>query len=59
MFRRIAADPRIHAKVYYDVRKAVVKQFPFVVIYQEDPGEVVVISVFHTARDPSEWQSRV
>jgi toxin ParE1/3/4 len=59
VFRRIAANPRVHAKVYHEARKAVVKQFPFVVIYQEDAGEVIVISVFHTSRDPSEWQSRV
>jgi plasmid stabilization system protein ParE len=55
---RIAANPRLHAAVYGDVRKAVVKQFPYVVLYREEPREVVVIAVFHTARDPSIWQSR-
>ena len=39
-------------------RKAVVSRFPYVVLYREEAGEVVVISVFHTARDPSIWQSR-
>ncbi len=55
---QIAANPQLHAAVYGDVRKAVVPQFPYVVLYREDPAEVVVIAVFHTARDPSVWQSR-
>lgn len=59
VFNRIAANPRLHAKVYNDVRKAVVKKFPYVVLYQEEPAEVLVISVFRTSRDPSVWQSRV
>ncbi len=55
---RIAANPQLHAKVYQDVRKAVVVRFPYVVPYREEPSDVVVIAVFHTARDPSVWQAR-
>ncbi len=55
---RIAANPRLHAAVGGDVRKAVVRRFPYVVLYREDAGEVVVIAVFHTSRDPSIWQGR-
>jgi toxin ParE1/3/4 len=54
---RIADDPRLHAPVYLDIRKAVVPKFPFVILYREEPDEVVV-SVFHTSRDPSTWKSR-
>lgn len=56
---RVAANPRIHAAVYGDVRKAKVNRFPYVVIYREEPGEVVVIALFHTSRNPRIWQSRV
>jgi plasmid stabilization system protein ParE len=59
VLQRIAANPRLHATVYQDVRKAVVKRFPYVVLYREDQAEVIVIAVFHTSRDPSSWQSRV
>ena len=58
VLQRLSANPRLHAAVYQDVRKAVVRQFPSLVLDREEPGEVVVISVFHTARDPSVWQSR-
>lgn len=46
---RIAADPRRHATVYHDVRKVFVPKFPCVVLYRDDPNEVLVISVFHTS----------
>jgi plasmid stabilization system protein ParE len=55
----IAANPQMHAAVYQDVRKAVVQKFPYVVLYREEAGEVVVVAVFHTSRDPSIWQGRV
>jgi plasmid stabilization system protein ParE len=56
---RVAANPRLHAVVYQDVRKAVVSRFPYVVLYREEPGEVLVVAVFHTSRDPADWQARV
>ena len=59
VLRRISATPRMHGTVYQDVRKALVSRFPYVVLYREDQGEVVIVSVFHTARDPSVWQSRI
>lgn len=36
VFNRIAANPKLHAKVYGDVRKAVVRKFPYIVLYQEE-----------------------
>ena len=55
---RIAGQPRLHATVFGDVRKAVVQGFPYCVYYREEPLQVRVLAVFHTSRDPSNWQSR-
>lgn len=55
---RIAANPRLYPTVQGAARKAPVVRFPYVVLYREDPREIVVIAVFHTRRDPSAWQSR-
>ncbi len=55
---RIGANPKIHALVYGPVRRAVVKQFPFCIYYRELPDRVEVLSVFHTSRDPADWQTR-
>jgi toxin ParE1/3/4 len=56
---RITADPQRHAPVYLDIRKVLVPHFPYVILYREEPGEVIVVSVFHTSRDPSIWKSHV
>ena len=58
VLRRIAANPRIHATTFGDVRKAVVRRFPYVVLYRDDTVEVVVVAVFHSSRDPKVWQAR-
>ena len=58
VLQRVSVHPQQHAVVYKDVRKAVVRQFPYIVLYREEPGEIVVISILHTMRDPSIWQSR-
>jgi toxin ParE1/3/4 len=55
---RLLPEAKVEAAVYGDVRRAVVTRFPYVVLYREESEEVIVISVFHTARDPSLWQSR-
>jgi len=55
----LADFPRMHAVVYRDVRKAVVRGFPYIVLTREDSGELLIVSVFHTSRDPAEWKGRV
>ncbi len=59
MFDRITAHPRYGRLVLRDVRKAVVVDYPYCVYYREVAGTIVVLSVFHTSRDPAIWQSRV
>ncbi len=53
---RIAAQPDFYAQVYQDVQEALVSGYPYCIYYREEPGQVVVLAVFHTSRDPSIWQ---
>ncbi|MBX9677603.1 MAG: type II toxin-antitoxin system RelE/ParE family toxin [Gemmataceae bacterium] len=55
---QIAKMPRAHAVAVRDIRRAVVPRFPYCVYYRVRPKTIVVVSVFHTARDPSIWQPR-
>lgn len=41
-----------------DVRKALVRRFPYVVYFVVLPAGVVVIAVAHGRRHPRRWQSR-
>ena len=42
-----------------DIRKAVLRRFPYVLLYRARDSELVVISCFHTRRDPREWRRRL
>ncbi|MFT3881542.1 MAG: type II toxin-antitoxin system RelE/ParE family toxin [Gemmatales bacterium] len=59
VLNRIAVLPKMHRVVYRDVRKAVVKRFPFVVVYREEATELIVVSIIHTARHDDVWKQRV
>jgi plasmid stabilization system protein ParE len=58
VFDRLAVHPLMHAVVFADIRKAVVRRFPYCVFYRPHADRVEVIAVFHTRRDPSIWQGR-
>lgn len=59
VFDAIGANPRMHGIVLADVRKAVVRRFPYCVYYRPHDDRIEVLSVFHTSRDPSVWQARI
>jgi toxin ParE1/3/4 len=54
----IAAQPDRYPIAQDDTREAPLGRFPYCVYYRERPGRVVVTAVFHTSRDPSNWQGR-
>lgn len=55
----IRRNPNIYPVVYKDVRQGIVRRFPYSVLYLIAPNKVVVISVFHSSRDPGIWKRRV
>jgi toxin ParE1/3/4 len=57
-FQQIVDHPEMKAIVYKDVRQFAAKQFPYVVVYRYTESEILVIAIFHTARDEATWKSR-
>ena len=51
-------EPEQFQRVDGEVRRALVRRFPYAVLYLTAPESVVIIAVFHASRDPSEWQAR-
>jgi len=41
-----------------DIRRRLVRRFPYGVFYYVDSRTTVVLAVFHAKRDPSRWQDR-
>ena len=58
VLNRIAEQPELYGQVFEDVREALVSRYPYCVYYRVESHQVIVLAVFHTARDPSIWQSR-
>ena len=56
---RVVRSPHLYPIVYRNLRRVVVRRFPFAVFYDVKEDEIQVIAVFHSRRDPEGWQSRV
>lgn len=55
---QMSTQPELSPEVFEDTREARVRRYPSCVYYPLEEGQVVVIAVFHTSRDPSVWQAR-
>ena len=58
-FENIKQNPNTFPIAYKDVRKFVVKKFPFVIYYRIINTVIQVIAIFHTSRNPEIWNERI
>lgn len=55
---RIELDPEIYPIVEGDVRRCLVKIFPYGVLFRFKGGVVSVMAVMHLHREPGYWKNR-
>ena len=55
---RIQDSPLAYPKIHGDIRRALLRRFPYCVFFTVEPTEVAVHGVFHGRRDPKVWRSR-
>ena len=55
---RVATMPLIFRAVRGPVRRAVVKRFPYTIHFLDEGHRIVVLAVYHGARDPQELLQR-
>lgn len=55
----IARDPLMWPKVRGEVRRRMIRRFPYAVLYLAVDDHIEVLAVFHSSRNPKEWNSRV
>ncbi len=57
----VCKNPHIYAVRYKDIRAIPIRKFPYLILYyvNENDKEIVVISVFHTSRNPDIWKNRI
>ena len=58
MVKAIAESPERFPVIRRDIRRAVLRRFPYSIFYRIVSGHVVVIACFHGKRNPRVWRSR-
>ena len=58
MLARIAETPGRFRPVRGEVRRALLRRFPYAIHFLPQPETIVVLAVFHTRRDPSHLEGR-
>ena len=54
----IQANPRLYEEVRPPLRRALLRRFPYSIIYREVGEEIVVADCLHWRQHPRRWQSR-
>lgn len=55
---RIIRQPESYPVVHRGIRMAIVRRFPYLILYRVSEEVIHVLAVFHGKRDPKIWKSR-
>ncbi|MBI5141090.1 MAG: type II toxin-antitoxin system RelE/ParE family toxin [Nitrospirae bacterium] len=51
--------PDAYPVIHGNVRRALLRRFPYAILYCLNGEEVLIIACFHASRNPDEWLERV
>lgn len=54
----IAMRPLSFPKVHGEMRRAILRRFPYGVFFRATPEEAIILGIVHGRRHPREWRSR-
>lgn len=57
--KSIAESPNTWPILKGDLRRRLVRRFPYGILYKVEPEEIVVIAVAHLQRKPDYWKERI
>ena len=57
--QRIAENPKSGRSIRGEVRRWLLRRFPFGILYRIDPEEIVIVAVMHLRRRPGYWRDRI
>ncbi|MBN8560771.1 MULTISPECIES: type II toxin-antitoxin system RelE/ParE family toxin [Leptolyngbya] len=55
---QICQMPELYEVVRRDIRRAVVRRFPYVIYYRVVVDRVIVLAIIHGRANPKKWRSR-
>lgn len=56
---RIIAFPKAWLVIEGEIRRSLVRRFPYGILYAEEKDKVYVVAVMHLHRDPGYWKHRI
>jgi len=54
----IARQPESQSTVHREVRRILLRRFPYGLFYRYDGSQVLVLGCFHASRNPQLWKTR-
>jgi len=54
----INRSPLLYPEIYKNIRRALIRKFPFEIFYIIAKDRIAVLAVFHAKRNPKQWQER-
>ena len=54
----IQRRPETFPVVHREIRRALIRRFPYGIFFVIDEASLIVIAIFHAKRDPRRWESR-
>jgi toxin ParE1/3/4 len=58
-FWSMRRNPDLYPVAQKNVRRALLRKFPYAVFYFVFDETIVILACFHMRRDPQDWQSRI
>ncbi|MDQ3247933.1 MAG: type II toxin-antitoxin system RelE/ParE family toxin [Chloroflexota bacterium] len=55
----VQRTPAIYPLIHEEVRRALLRKFPYCIFYLIESNTVVILACFHARRDPKQWQDRM
>ena len=54
----ISRFPNAYPAVHGEIRRCVLRRFPYSILYIVERARIVVLAIFHERRDPEDWKER-
>jgi plasmid stabilization system protein ParE len=55
----LRVNPEMYPQIYQEVRRKIIRHFPFCIFYIVGQSSVSVIAVLHAKRHPKHWRKRI
>jgi len=55
----IGRNPLTYPRIYKQARRALIRRFPYSMLFVFEQEFVAVVACFHSKRNPKSWQSRL